>query len=85
MFIGIKIYLNTAIYLSKLRPYLIFKFMYPEKLDRKEFMKYFHELIGYDPIIVPDDKKLEYLISRMRNMNFPEGVSVEYKGKTLTV
>jgi hypothetical protein len=85
MFIGIKIFLNGASQLRKIKPYMDFKFSYPENVGHKKFLKYWRELIEYDPITVPDDKKLEYIVARMRNMNFPEGVAVEYKGKKLTV
>lgn len=85
LLIGVKILLEGSNKIYKILPYIDFKFYYPEKVGYKKFLKYWYKLIEYEPIKVPDDKKLEYLVARMRNMNFPEGVTVEYKGKKLTV
>lgn len=86
LYIGVSVLIGAFKDIDKLRPYLGFKIRYPSSINRSAFFKHIERLTEFDPpTMIPDEKKLEFIIARMRNINFPEGVTVEYKGKKLTV
>lgn len=85
IYVGIRLIKENRAKLARLNKYMCFKFWYPESVGRKKFEIYFKKLINTDFPVLPDNKKLEYVIARMRTMNFPEGIRVEYRGDVLEV
>ena len=84
-YIGVKLIRNSNKDLQRIRKYMCFKFWYPETMTLKEFRNYIRVLTTYDFPEVPDDNKLEYIVARMRTLDFPEGIRVEYRGAVLEV
>lgn len=69
-----------------LRGYMNFKFYFPANVEPEVAIGYLHKLSYYDaPVTVPDDKKLEFVVARVRLIGFPEGAIVEYKGKKVKI
>lgn len=84
-YVGINLIRNNLAKSARLKKYLCFRFWYPASLGKKAFEVYFKKLINTDFPEIPEDKKLEYVVARMRTMNFPEGIRVEYRGDVLEV
>lgn len=82
---GIKLITESLAKMFILGKYKCFKFYYPKSVGKKKFEKYLKKLINTDFPELPENKKLEYVIARMRTMNFPEGIRVEYRGDVLEV
>lgn len=85
IYVGIRLIKENMAKIARLNKYMCFKFMYPESVGNKKFNEYLKKLINTDFPELPENKKLEYVVARMRTMNFPDGIKVVYKGDVLEV
>ncbi|MDD5651229.1 MAG: hypothetical protein PHF86_12570 [Candidatus Nanoarchaeia archaeon] len=70
---------------EKIKYYKKFKFLFPKTCSPKEARVYIEKLLEYEIPELPEQHQFAFVLARLRNIGFPEGMLLGYKDEFIPI